>query len=521
MFKGENPEKRHKFIVPSSFVFLSVLLIFFLMTLNSSTSLHLSAHAQGFSTLGQGNFIVNNTGITSTSDTSSATNTSSSPSMGQSLSLRSFIGVGGSNLSNNNDSNISFLTYENPIYGISIEYPSGWTYQEPEEESSANTTIFSIVDIAPPISEDPNVATNFQMGIENLQSPISPDQYARTVINSYRGNLNFSLISVDLNSTLSGRPAYQIIFTDVTEDGIERKSIERGTVDEVNNRVYYVAFNTETSMYEKFLLIVQTMMNSLKLDTSSLNSMENLNSTTSLGNDNSITDSMPLDDAIPLLNEQPSPPFSSSPTSSMDFELFMESFTNSIFNGTSIFGGVGTSMVNGVKVSGISLNSNESRLLVTLSGTPTQLLGRNDNTSLTNDTTSTTTTTNAESLNSVTVIAMRIPINLADILSLAQASSSQSLDNDMMTEDMGFNEDSIFPSDSFNPFSLLSSMQIGSSSLTNVDWSIPQTVAMNLVGGSNNYEQQQQYYSNNTSTTDLLFVSVIPYTGSDKNSALP
>lgn len=441
--------------------------------------------------------------------------------MDQTLSLRSFIGVGGSNLSNNNDSNISFLTYENPIYGISIEYPSAWTYQEPEEESSANTTIFSIEDISSPISENPNVATNFQMGIENLESPSSLDQYARTVINSYRGNLNFSLISVDLNSTLSGRPAYQIIFTDVTEDGIERKSIERGTVDEVNNRVYYVAFNTETSMYEKFLPIVRTMMNSLKLDTSNMSSMENLNSTTSLGNDSSITDSMPLDDAIPFLNEQPSLPFSSPPSSSMDFELFMESFTNSIFNGTSIFGGVGASMVNGVKVSGISLDSNESRLLVTLSGTPTQLLGRNNNTSLTNDTTSTTTTTNAESLNSVTVIAMRIPINLADILTLAQASSSQSLDNDMMTEDMGFNEDSIFPSDSFNPFSLLSGMQIGSSSLTNADWSVPQTVAMNLVGGSNNYEQQQQYYSNNTSTTDLLFVSVIPYTGSDNNSALP
>ena len=83
--------------------------------------------------------------------------------MDQTLSLRSFIGVGGSILSNNNDSNISFLTYENPIYGISIEYPSAWTYQEPEEESSANTTIFSIVDISPPISENPNVATNFQM----------------------------------------------------------------------------------------------------------------------------------------------------------------------------------------------------------------------------------------------------------------------------------------------------------------------------------------------------------------------
>ena len=207
----------------------------------------------------------------------------------------------------------------------------------------------------------------------------------------------------------------------------------------------------------------------------------------------------------------------------MDFELFMDSFTNSIFNGTSIFGGVGTSMVNGVKVSGISSDSNGSRLSVTLSGTPTQMLGRNNTTSLTNDTTSTATTTNEESLNSVSVIAMRIPINLADVLSLAQASSSQSLDGSMMTEDMGFNDDLfIFPSDNFNPFSLLSSMQIGSSSLTNADWSVPQTVTMSLVGGNYNQEQQQQSNSaNNTSAADLLFVSVIPYTGSDNNSISP
>lgn len=200
----------------------------------------------------------------------------------------------------------------------------------------------------------------------------------------------------------------------------------------------------------------------------------------------------------------------------------MDRFTNSIFNGTSIFGGVETSMVNGVKVSGIISDSSRSRLSVTLSGTPTQMLGTNNTTSLTNDTTSTVTTTNAESLNSVSVIAMRIPINLADILSLAQASSSQGPDGNMMTGDMGFNEDSIFPSDSFNPFSLLSSMQIGSSSLTNADWSVPQTVTMNLVGGNYNQEQQQQSNSaNNTSAADLLFVSVIPYTGSDNNSISP
>jgi hypothetical protein len=153
-------------------------------------------------------------------------------------------------MTNSNAIVTNSLTYENPIYGISIDYPSNWAYQEAQEDTIANTTIFSIVDIVPPISEDPNVVTNFQIGIEDLESPISLDQYARTVINSYRGNLNFSLISVDDNAMLSGRPAYEIIFTDVTEDGIERKSVERGTIDEANNRVYYLAFNTEASIRE-------------------------------------------------------------------------------------------------------------------------------------------------------------------------------------------------------------------------------------------------------------------------------
>jgi hypothetical protein len=192
--------------------------------------------------------------------------------------------------------------------------------------------------------------------------------------------------------------------------------------------------------------------------------------------------------------------------SEMDFKLFMESFTNSIFNGTSIFGGVGTSMVNGIKVSGIGWDNNESQLSVTLSGKPTEDLEGNNTSGIKNDT---TLMTADNSYNSVSVIAVRIPINMADILSLAAASSQGMDSSSLMTGDMDFNPESTFPS---NPFSLLNSMQIGSTSSVNADWSVPQTVTMDVVGGNNN-QAQQQSYSNKTTTADLLFVSVIPYTG--------
>ena len=128
-------------------------------------------------------------------------------------------------------------------------------------------------------------------------------------------------------------------------------------------------------------------------------------------------------------------------------------------------------------------------------------------------------TTNQKPSNSVSVIATRIPINMADILSLAIASSSEGINDDdsMTTENnMGFDQDSIFPSDSFNPFSLLSSLQMGSSSIINTDWSMPQTVTMNLVGGGISSQDPSRSPSNNTLAADILLVSVVPYTGVER-----
>jgi len=206
------------------------------------------------------------------------------------------------------------------------------------------------------------------------------------------------------------------------------------------------------------------------------------------------------------------------PTSSstMDFGMFIDSFANSIFNGTSTFAGVGTSIVDDVEVSGISLDKSQNQLAVTLSHRATQVEGSNNNL------TSTDTTIAQSSIpdfNSVSVIAMRIPISTSDILSIAASSSSSSSSSSSLntlnseiednTIENGFNS---FSSDSFDPFSLLSSLQIGSGTLIDVDWSEPQTVTMELIG-SGITNQEQRLNSANATITDFVLVSVIPYTG--------
>jgi hypothetical protein len=217
---------------------------------------------------------------------------------------------------------------------------------------------------------------------------------------------------------------------------------------------------------------------------------------------------------------------SSSPSSTMDFDLFLDSFANSIFNGTSTFGGVGTSIVNGIEVSGITIDKSQNRLSVILSNTATEVGIDNNITGTETTTTTASTSPTTAASNSVSIIAMRIPINIADILSMAAASSSN--DNVLVnaTGDFGENQDDAFSSDSFSPFSLLSNLQIGSSILIDVDWSEPQMVTMDLVGGSGSrgtsqeQEEQPQLNSDNITTADFVLVSVIPYTGLVNNTTM-
>ena len=205
----------------------------------------------------------------------------------------------------------------------------------------------------------------------------------------------------------------------------------------------------------------------------------------------------------------------SSPSSTMDFGLILDSFANSIFNGTSTFAGVGTSIVDGLQVSGIILDKSQNQLSVTVSGTTAKQAERiSNNTAGSNRSIITAATPNS---NSVSVIAMRIPISALDILSIGAATSSSSsiAGIDGMIRDNNSTENQLraFSSDTFNPFSLLSGLQIGSSTLIDVDWSQPQTVTMDLIGNNGTNQQQQHVHSGNETAADFVLVSVIPYTG--------
>lgn len=162
-----------------------------------------------------------------------------------------------------NDGSGSLLQYNNSEYGIRINYPSDWSYQE--LEAPTNAAVVPIVNIFPPISDDPNAVSFLQIGIEDLVSPFSIDEYSRSIINGYReSRSDFDLVSSNTDGTISGLPAYEVVFTD-SANGTDREIMEVGALDSDNNRVYYLLFNTEESRYDLFVPTLERIIGSFQL----------------------------------------------------------------------------------------------------------------------------------------------------------------------------------------------------------------------------------------------------------------
>ena len=163
------------------------------------------------------------------------------------------------------------------------------------------------------------------------------------------------------------------------------------------------------------------------------------------------------------------------------------SFANNIFNASSLYGSVGISMVNGVKVTSISVLEN-NEISVTLrhsAATPSSKA-----TTAGNNVNASTTMSSSSLPQRVTVTAIRIPMNLKDLLALASQSSKMATNNSstntnnpfMMGGMQGYgsaannNKSSM---NNINPLSFITKLQIGSSStMVNADWALPQTVRM-------------------------------------------
>ena len=74
---------------------------------------------------------------------------------------------------------------------------------------------------------------------------------------------DFHMIESNTGSSLAGRPAYNLVFTDLSADKVRIKAIKFGTI--INGNLYSFSYYADTDKYSHYLPLVQRMIESLKI----------------------------------------------------------------------------------------------------------------------------------------------------------------------------------------------------------------------------------------------------------------
>ena len=158
-------------------------------------------------------------------------------------------------------SSSSLLSYENPTYGITIQYPSNWM-----ASTNQLPTYNSIIGFYSPLESLSDVLpVEFALSITTYTNNISLDEY--TKITRTALEQQGMEISESSATTLAGNPAHKITFSPgdqiAQNSPVEFKFMQIFTT--IGNKVYSLSYNAEASKFSTHLDTIQQMLHSVKI----------------------------------------------------------------------------------------------------------------------------------------------------------------------------------------------------------------------------------------------------------------
>jgi YVTN family beta-propeller protein len=163
-----------------------------------------------------------------------------------------------------------FMQYSTPE--INIQFPRGW--QTREGNTSSHDRINNIIGFYSPFeSSTDRYAERLWVDIDNLPSPCTDlDHYLNETISSYKESFeDFKLVQANTNSTLSGNPAYTILYT-YTVPNFSNIGPTSGTVyameigTKIRDKVYYIEYFAEPAKFSHYLPKIQGMIGSFEVN---------------------------------------------------------------------------------------------------------------------------------------------------------------------------------------------------------------------------------------------------------------
>lgn len=185
-----------------------------------------------------------------------------------------------SQTNNANDKNTTgntssgYLTYDNPILGIKMQYPANWSVQEyPYNNSAAYNVVsgfYSPSKTGSQLGNVSGVSGNFIPYLDILVFPsngMSLNDIVQQRINNFLNNADFA---IDNNQskpfTLKGNhPAYMLVYTVIV--GGDEFFRKRQVWTIFDDKVYVITFTSQQALSSNYIPIVDKMINSFEVQT--------------------------------------------------------------------------------------------------------------------------------------------------------------------------------------------------------------------------------------------------------------
>ena len=165
-----------------------------------------------------------------------------------------------------NNNNTVLKTYENPGFGITIQYPSTWTGIQLRANPFAPTDTSIVASFEAPVENQSDLyRENLIFGVQGpIPEDITLEEYTENSLNEFRNMSKRVRILESSSTTLAGLPAHEITYTSNLQ-GLNLTKSQIFTIVN-NNTAYVVTFGAEESQFNKYLPGIKKMIDSIRID---------------------------------------------------------------------------------------------------------------------------------------------------------------------------------------------------------------------------------------------------------------
>jgi photosystem II reaction center protein PsbP len=168
----------------------------------------------------------------------------------------------------------NYLTYDNPLLGIKMQYPANWSVREYAYNNSAAYNVvagfYSPSKTGSQLGNVSGVSGNFIPYLDIFvfaSNGMSLNDIVQQRINNFLNNSNFAIDSNESKPfTIHGNhPAYMLVYTvTVGADEFFRK-MQAWTI--FDNKMYVITFTSQQALFSNYIPIVDKMVNSFEIQT--------------------------------------------------------------------------------------------------------------------------------------------------------------------------------------------------------------------------------------------------------------